>query len=100
MIAHIVAWKLKDCDESGKKEEVGRKIKRMLENLKNSIPEIIKIECGLNINKSDSAYDISLYSLFDSIEKLKIYQNHPQHRQVAEFISRVVARRVVVDYQI
>lgn len=100
MIAHIVAWKLKDCDGSGKKEEVGRKIKRMLENLKNSIPEIIKIECGLNINKSDSAYDISLYSLFDSIEKLQIYQNHPQHRQVAEFISRVVARRVVVDYQI
>ena len=100
MIAHIVAWKLKDCDELEKKEDVGRKIKKMLENLKNSIPEIIKIECGLNINKSDSAYDISLYSLFDSIENLQIYQNHTEHGKVAEFLSRVVARRVVVDYQI
>lgn len=100
MIVHIVVWKLKEIDAQDKKEKIGTKIKQMLEDLKNTIPQIVKLECGLNFNNSDSAFDISLYSMFDSIENLQIYQNHPDHKMVAEFISKSVAKRAVVDYEL
>lgn len=100
MITHIVVWKLKAAGLSGEKSDICLKIKNMLEELKSIIPEIIKIECGVNFNKSDAAYDISLYSQFDSTENLQIYQVHSAHRQVAEFISKVAEKRVVVDYQV
>ncbi len=96
MIKHIVMWKLKDEN----KEENALKIKKDLEALKLEISEIKEIEVGIDVNKSEAAYDVVLYSTFDSQEDLDNYQVHPKHKEAGVFIRQVVSSRVVVDYEI
>lgn len=99
MIKHIVMWKLKDLVEGKNKIESAKKIKADLEGLKDKIEQIKAIEVGININPSEQAYDVVLYSEFESVEDLNIYQNHPEHIKVAEFVGKVKDQRVVVDYE-
>jgi SNF2 family DNA or RNA helicase len=98
MIKHIVMWKLKDFAEGCDKLENAKKIKTLLEALKDKIEQIIFLEVGININSSDMAYDAVLYSEFQDVEKLLEYKNHPEHIKVAAFVGKVKEKRVVVDY--
>lgn len=100
MIKHIVMWKLKEFAEGKEKQENAKIIKTGLENLQDKINELKFIEVGININNSSQAYDIVLYSQFDNMEDLNIYQNHPGHIKVGEFVKKVVNERVVVDYEV
>ncbi|MGE5629149.1 MAG: Dabb family protein [Solirubrobacterales bacterium] len=100
MIKHIVMWRLKDFAEGKDKRENAIIIKAGLEDLKNKINQIRHIEVGININESEQAYDIVLYSEFDNIEDLNLYQNHPDHIRISEFVRKVRAIRIVEDYVI
>ncbi len=99
MIIHIVMFTLKDFAEGKTKSENLMIMKEKLESLTGSIDLIRKIEVGLNINSSPAAYDIALYSEFDSAEDLNAYQIHPEHRKVSEFIGSISDKRVVADYE-
>ena len=103
MLKHIVMWKLKEegHHEEGKskKESNALLAKEYLESLANTIPEIRKIEVGININPSEAAFDLVLYSEFDDEKGLECYQNHPDHLRVGEFIRKITETRVVVDYK-
>jgi hypothetical protein len=99
MIKHIVMWKLKDFADNRSKNENMQIMKNMLENLEDKIAEIEKMEVGFNINSSEMAYDLVLYSEFKNEEALGIYQNHPEHIKVKEFVAKVREKRVVVDYK-
>jgi hypothetical protein len=92
-------WKLKEFAEGKNKLENAQIIKRDLEALQDKIKEIRHIEVGININESEQAYDVVLYSEFNSIEDLNIYQNHQEHLRVAEFVGKVREARVVTDYE-
>ena len=61
MIKHIVMWKLKDEAEGNSKAENAKIIKNSLEYLKGKINEIVNIEVGIDVNKSEQAYDVVLY---------------------------------------
>ncbi|MEI8084840.1 MAG: Dabb family protein [Paludibacter sp.] len=101
MIKHIVFFGLVDTAEGKSKAEHAQIIKTELENLKNLIPEIIKIEVG--INHPDAAQgnsDISLYSEFESFEALNTYIEHPEHKRVAAYIGKVKTTRAAVDYEV
>lgn len=100
MIKHIVMWKLVDSFEGDNKNTIALKIKEILEALKYSIPQIQKIEVGINFNGSDAAYDVCLYSVFKNKDDLDIYQNHPEHLKAGAYIGKVRTQRVVCDYQI
>ncbi|HYA89105.1 MAG TPA: Dabb family protein [Nitrospirota bacterium] len=100
MIKHIVMWKLKEIAECGDRLQNAKKMKHDLEALKRVIPQIRHIEVGLNSLPSEGSYDIVLYSEFENEKDLEIYQKHPDHVKVAEFISTVRERRAVVDYTI
>jgi hypothetical protein len=101
MIKHIVFFQLSEFAEGNNKYENALIIKSELENLKEFIPEIIKIEVGINIpNAPKTDHDIALYSEFASFETLDIYQEHSQHKRVASFIGKVRTNRAAVDYVI
>ena len=100
MIKHIVMWKLKDNARGKSKEENSKELKEVLENLKDKIAEIKKIEVGVNINGSEAAYDVALYSEFESSEDLSRYQNHPEHLKVVKLVNDIRDERVVVDYEV
>jgi len=100
MIKHIVMWKLKDFAEGKSSIENAKLIKEMIEGLKVIIPQIREAEVGININPSDAAFDVALYSSFDSKQDLDIYQQHPEHLKIGEFIAKIRTGRVVVDYEV
>ncbi|WP_434295806.1 Dabb family protein [Clostridium botulinum] len=99
MIKHIVMWKLKEFAEGKYKLENANIIKINLEDLKHRIDEVKLIEVGVNINNSQQAYDVVLYSEFENLEDLNLYQNHPDHVKVGEFINKVKEDRIVTDYE-
>jgi len=100
MIKHIVMWKLKDAANDKNKVQNSQELKSILEGLKDKIEVIKTIEVGININNSPGAYDVVLYSEFDSKEDLVTYQQHPEHVKVVKFVNEIRDERVVVDYEI
>ena len=100
MIKHIVFWNLADNAEGKTKAENALIVKTELENLINEIPQIKKIEVGINhFDAPTGNYDLALYSEFETMNDLDIYQKHPVHQQAASYIKKVVTARAAVDYE-
>lgn len=100
MFKHIVMWKLKDFAEGANKAENAQKIKALLEGLKPKIEQIKRIEVGIDISNTDSSYDFMLYTEFENSHDHEVYQNHPEHLRVADFVGKVRLERILVDYEI
>jgi len=98
MIKHIVMWKFKEVAENNDKITNIELAKEKLLSLKDTVEVIRFIEVGININNREAAYDLVLLSEFEN--DLEVYQNHVEHKKVAEFIEKVRDKRVVVDYKI
>ncbi|MDR2122072.1 MAG: Dabb family protein [Flavobacteriaceae bacterium] len=96
MIHHIVLWKLKETN----KEENAKQIKEKLEALKGRIKELDSIYVGFNMDEApESNFDVVLNTQFKTFDDLNIYQNHPEHVEVVQFIKSVVEQRVAIDYE-
>lgn len=100
MIKHIVMWQLKESADGQSKAFHAQKIKTELEALKEHIEQIVEIEVGIDVSGEAQAYDLVLYSTFESKEALDEYQNHPEHKRVGAYIASVRSSRVVVDYNV
>lgn len=98
MIKHVVMWKLKDEALNSSKEENAKQICEKLNALYGIIPEIVNLEVGTNENGGN--FDVILISEFKSFDDLKLYDSHPEHQKVREFIREVVSAREAVDYTI
>lgn len=98
MLKHVVLFKLKEQAEGADKEQNARMLKAEIEALVGKIPQIRKMEVGINTVPSETAYDVALYSEFSDTGDLEIYQKHPEHMKVVELVKKVAAGRVVVDY--
>ncbi|PLY15451.1 MAG: stress responsive protein [Sulfurimonas sp.] len=83
MIIHIVMFKFKEENKKSNIKEVAEK----LNSLSKLIPELKSIEVGVNFTDSDRAFDLSLYSTFETKEDLASYAIHPEHLKVVELIK-------------
>lgn len=98
MIKHIVFWKV---NENGTEEERQNTIKifrEKTEYLKTIIPEIQKASVGSNLNNGD-VFHVCIDSIFNSVEELNIYINHPEHMKVREYMNQVSYDKTVFDYE-
>ncbi len=93
MIKHIVFWRFDSVDSCNE-------AKKQLDTLPGKISQIVEFEAGIDYNRSDVAYDLALYSSFNSSDDLKAYQVHPEHVDVAKYIGSVAVERAVVDYEV
>ena len=101
MLKHIVCFRLADEAEGKTKAENAQIIKEGLENLVNLIPQLRKIEVGINHPATPASnFDVVLYSEFDSIDDLNTYQEHPEHKKEGANIVKVKTDRVCVDYEV
>ncbi len=96
MIVHIVMFEFKDEN----REQNIAKTKVMLEALVEKIEPLKKMEVGIDFNQSERAFDLSLYSTFETKEDLSTYAVHPAHLEVVSFIKEVTSVSKVVDYVI
>lgn len=100
MIKHIVFWKLAEEALGGSKLENAARIKQLAEGLVDTVPFVRELEVGLDIEGSPAAWDVALYSTFDSVDDLAEYQVHPAHQEVAAIVKQLTVERAVVDYEV
>jgi hypothetical protein len=100
MVKHIVLWRLKEVAEGADKTANALIIKEKLEALQDKIPQVQKIEIGINFTTADNAADVVLYSEFASRADLDAYIVHPLHTEAGKFIRSVVAERRSADYEL
>ena len=98
MVKHIVLFKLKEDVPAQKKLEAMRSFKAAIEALPQRIEVIRKEEVGLNINPSE-AWNIALYSEFDTLDDVKLYAAHPDHVAAGKLLAEVKESRACVDYE-
>ena len=94
MIVHIVIFKFKEEEKSSNI----KKVEKALKGLVTQIEELKSLEVGVDFNQSQRAFDLSLYSTFDTKEELQSYAVHPEHLKVVELIKSVTLESKVVDY--
>jgi len=98
MVKHIVLFKQKEELPATEKQAVMNQFKEAIEALPAKISVIRKIEVGLNVNPAE-AWDIALYSEFDSLEDVKTYAVHPDHVAAGKLLADVKLNRACVDYE-
>jgi len=98
MIKHVVMFKLKPSIADETRPDYLTRLKSELDALEEKIPEIKYFETGINVAKSERAYDVVLISEFESLETLEIYRLHPEHLKVVEFIKGICNSTIAVDY--
>lgn len=99
MIKHIVFFRLKEGENPEEKDIRLNELKTMIEALHDKIDVIVSIETGINISGRDVAYDLALVSEFRSAKDLAIYNSHPEHQKVVDFLKNIKKDVAVVDYE-
>ena len=100
MIKHFVMWRLKPAAEGASRESQARELQARLEALPAAIPDIQRLEVGINVSASARAADVVLVAKFGSAEELAAYSAHPAHREEVVFIREIAAETRVVDYEV
>ncbi|KWX71361.1 Dabb family protein [Paenibacillus jilunlii] len=95
MIKHIVFFKLKDRTPEKIQETVA-----VLRNMEGKIPQLLSIEAGADIIRSERSFDIALVTVVASLDDLQAYQVHPEHKKVIAHINEVKEVSFAVDYEI
>lgn len=93
MVKHIVFMKFFDENQAAVVAEI-------LQGLPDKIPEIMNLETGIDFLRSERSYDLALTVTFRRKEELNVYMNHPDHKQVQEYIHSVRESSISVDYEI
>ena len=68
-----------------------------LEELKDNINQIQKLEFGSNIHES-ADYSHCMFLTFASLDDLKEYEEHPLHLEFASNYGKYVIKKTEVDY--
>lgn len=95
MLRHIVMMRF---SEEVSKENAGQQVKSMLTDLLKTVEPLKKMEVGLNISTSPSAFDLVLTADFDDEAGLNAYRVHPDHVKILDWMKENVAQVTVVDY--
>ncbi|NMO95414.1 Dabb family protein [Paenibacillus lemnae] len=94
MIKHIVFFKLKEPTE----ENIDRTV-QVLKNMEGQIPQLLSLEVGADVIRSERSYDLALIVEVESLEELQAYQVHPVHQEVIKYINEVKDHTLAVDFE-
>lgn len=97
MVTHIVMWNLKDEAEGGNKEQNAAIIKERLEALVGKIPGLLSLK--VNRGVMPGGFDLCLLGQYESLDALKGYRDHPLHKEVQQFVHKVIVERVSCDFE-
>ena len=94
MIRHVIMWKFR----AGEEENM-HKFLDGLKALDGVIPEIRRMEVGVNILEKNN-YDACLIADFDDFEALDRYKKDPRHMAVSTLCKSIREARGAVDFEI
>jgi hypothetical protein len=99
MIHHIVMLKLKEFAEGKTKEENVKIFKQKLEDFSKDVEYVKEFRVGINTPSPYSNYDVVLHSYFETFDDLLKYQEHPEHKQIGEWVKKIREERCAIDYE-
>lgn len=100
-IKHVAMCKLKEGFRGTKLSDTFQEIKKRFEPVLSTVPGILVLELGMNGNKDDpAAADVVLISTHKDWVALKVYQEHPLHLEIANYVGSVRETRTVVDFEV
>ena len=94
MIRHVIMWKFKEDEQENMKKFLSG-----LQALDGVIPEILRMEIGVNC-KDGNNYDACLIADFEDFDALDRYKNDPRHVEVSKLCKSIREDRVAVDFEI
>jgi hypothetical protein len=92
VLTHIVFFKLFD---PAKAPEVRERILAM----KGKIPELLELEVGVDVLRSERSYDVALLSKHENMAAMQRYQVHPEHVALKGYLDTVRERSICVDFE-
>ena len=93
MFRHVVCYRLKP-----EKKAMAKEAKVRLMSLQ-AIPEVRRVEVGLDIKKSERSFDFVLNMDFQDRDAYEIYDKHEVHQPVRTFMRSIVETSVSVDFE-
>ena len=93
MIRHVIMWKFR----AGEEENM-QKFLDGLRALNGVIPEIRRMEIGVNVLEKNN-YDACLIADFDDLEALERYKKDPRHVAVSALCKSIREARGAVDFE-
>lgn len=97
MVRHVVTFQFSGSSEV--RRTVAASFRDALLALPAQIPQLKKIEVGINENPAEN-WDLVLIAEADSLEDVAIYSAHPAHVAAVALIAGHKAARACVDYTI
>ena len=97
MVTHIVMWNLKEEAEGGDKDRNAAIIKERLEGLVGRLEGLISLKVGRGV--MPGGYDLCLLGQYKDLDALKFYREHPLHKEVQQFVHKVITERVSCDFE-
>lgn len=95
MIKHIVFFKLKDRSPESVEHTAS-----VLRSMNGKIKEVLSLEVGVDVVRSERSFDISLTVVLENLQDLQAYQVHPVHQEIIQHINEVKDVSFAVDYEI
>ncbi len=93
MIRHLVFMTFNDPADAPE-------CQRRLEALPAGIPQILTLEVGLDVVRSDVSAHLALVTTHADLDALRAYQSHPVHQEFGAWVKPRLAARHVVDLQV
>ena len=90
----MVMVKLKDPTDENIETAVAR-----IKEMDGKIDVIRSFSVGKDIIRSERSYDIGLVTTFDSMADLEIYNTHPVHVPVLQYLKTIISGVVAVDFE-
>ena len=101
MIKHVALSKYKEFAEGCSKEENMKKAKALTEGLLKKIPEIRKLEIGVNIlPEGEHSFDTATCSEYENMDAVNRTLSHPAHVELVAFMGKVLEEGYAVTYEI
>lgn len=98
MIKHIVFFRFTGKLNRDERKENARALSSIFSPLKNH-SSVKEYRVGVNVNISDSAWDVVIDSTFLSPEKLEEYNNSREHLEAIKEGRQFAKDRSVIDYE-
>ncbi len=94
MVDHLVLFAVKGDASTEDVEELLASI----QGLRGGIPNVMDLSVGEDFGGRAGGYTHGLFVRFRTIDDLREYLDHPEHRAVVEKLDALTTDRLVVDY--
>ena len=99
MLRHVVSMKMGGATTTERADNAAQ-LTAALNGLVGRIDQIRSLQVAPNVVERPGNWDLVLVVDLDNAVDLELYREHPAHVAVLELITRVVAERCAIDFEV